>query len=207
MGGQRRRRAIYGANTALVCGRKIFSLNKQDSQPRFPEALLSVRSSASKKKEKTSRVRDRGERKTALQPENKCFRASGAFAGGGRLGAVGKAGVPSCLPPPWAQGPGLSWLPSSPVGMAALGSEISQDPQPRPPNPTLALLCAGPGEMRHPRAQTTSCTEGPVAALTLQGVGRDLPAQHNPHPRKRQADVREDDGIGVSRGGSVGFNI
>ena len=106
----------------------------------------------------------------------------GPLQGVAGWGQWARLGCPAASPT-LGPGPGLSWLPSSPAGMAALGSEPSQDPQPRPPNPTLDLLCAGPGEMRHPRAQTTSCTEGPVAALTLQGVGRDLPAQHNPHPR------------------------
>ena len=101
VGGQRRRRAIYGVNTALVCGRKIFSLNKQDSQPRFPEALLSVHSSASKKKEKTSRARDRGERKTALQPTLQGLRG---LCRGWQAGGSGQGWGAQLPPPPWAQG-------------------------------------------------------------------------------------------------------
>lgn len=44
----------------------------------------------------------------------------------------------------------------------------------------------------------------PGVSLTL---GRDLPAQHDPYPRKTQASVREGDGIAVSRGWLVGFNV
>lgn len=135
----------------------------------FPRSTI-ISAQCCFQKEKKSRARDRGKRKNALQPENKRSRTSGTFAGGGGLGAVGKAGVPGCLPRPWAQGPHLNRLPSSPVGMAALGSEPSQGPRPSPPNPTQDLLCPGPGEVQHPGAQTTSCTEGPVAALTLQGA-------------------------------------
>ena len=57
-----------------------------------------------RKKKKKPRARDRGKRKKAFQPENKCSRASGAFAGGGGLGAVGKAGVLGCLPHPGPRG-------------------------------------------------------------------------------------------------------
>lgn len=57
-----------------------------------------------KEKKKKPRARDRGKRKKAFQPENKCSRASGAFAGGGGLGAVGKAGVLGCLPHPGPRG-------------------------------------------------------------------------------------------------------
>ena len=119
-------------------------------------------------------------------------------AGGSGQGWGAQLPPPTLGPGAWSElasllssGDGSTWL-------RAIPGPTAQAPKPY----TGPTVCWAWGD-----AAPKSCTEGPVAALTLQGVGRDLPAQHNPHPRKRQADVREGDGIGVSRGGSVGFNI
>ena len=71
----------------------------------FPRStIISAQCCFQKERKKKITGQGQREKKKALQPENKRSRASGAFAGGGGLGAVGKAGVPGCLPHPGPRG-------------------------------------------------------------------------------------------------------
>lgn len=55
----RSRQAIHGINTVLVCGRKIFSLNKQDSQPSSQKHYSLRIAQLPKGKENTGREKGR----------------------------------------------------------------------------------------------------------------------------------------------------
>ena len=71
----------------------------------FPRStIISAQCCFQKERKKKITGQGQREKKKALQPENTRSRASGAFAGGGGLGAVGKAGVPGCLPHPGPRG-------------------------------------------------------------------------------------------------------
>ena len=132
----------------------------------FPRStIISAQCCFQKERKKKSRARDRGKRKKLCNLRTSAPGPQGPSQGAAGWGQWARLGCPAASPTP---GPGASSEPASLIsrGMAALGSEPSQGPRPRPPNPTRNLLCAGPGEVRPPRAQTT---EGPAAALTCRG--------------------------------------
>ena len=124
-------------------------MNKQDSQPCFPEALLSPKSTASKKKEKNNGQGVEGEEKQL------CSRRTNAPGPWGPLqGAAGRGG-PSC--PPLTPSPGAwsgpSSLTSSGLGSSRLSVILGAHSQaPKPRTITRDLLCAGPGEMQNTRS-------------------------------------------------------